>query len=67
MDFHGDPLGAEFCLFSDGNHHMALGEAIAAFCAAEPALSGVFYLTLPPPALLKILQAGSVRIANIQF
>ena len=67
LDFHGDPLNAEFCLFSDGNHHMALAEVMSEFSAAEPELDAVFYLTLPPPALRNILKAGSVRIANLQF
>ena len=30
LDFHGDPASAQLVVFSDGNHHMALAECVAA-------------------------------------
>jgi len=35
-------------VFSDGNHHMALGECVARFLAAYPDAGDVFYTTTPP-------------------
>ena len=40
LDFHGDPLRARLVVASDGNHHMALREVLAAFLAAYPEVGG---------------------------
>lgn len=63
MDFHGSPFDSEVVLFSDGNHHMALMDAVQAF--ENKNSCSVFYLTLPPALLLRFAQAGGVCIGNL--
>lgn len=65
LDFHGDP-NAALRVFSDGNHHMALQETLAAF-ARECRLDDIFYLTLPPPAILPLLNAPRMQIGNLRL
>ncbi len=67
LDFHGDPVQAGVTVLSDGNHHMALGQALQEFTGAHPDSGGVFYATLPPPLLLQILQHGALRLANLRL
>lgn len=67
LDFHGDPLRAKICLFSDGNHHMALAEALRTYVQQHPEVGDIFYVTLPPPALLSLVSAGVVRIGNLRL
>jgi len=38
LDFHGDPLRARLVVVSDGNHHMAVRDVLAAFLAENPAM-----------------------------
>lgn len=66
LDFHGDPIRARVRIFSDGNHHMALHETLQAFARLQ-AIDALFYLTLPPPALLPILQAGRIDVGNLRL
>jgi len=63
MDFHGSPFNADVVLFSDGNHHMALMDAVQAFETQYSCT--VFYLTLPPALLLRFAQSGGVSIGNL--
>lgn len=65
LDFHGDPLRARLTVFSDGNHHMALEESLAAFLAGNPGAVDVFYATTPPRILLDGLAKGAVRVGNL--
>jgi Bacterial extracellular solute-binding protein len=65
LDFHGDPVRAKLVVFSDGNHHMALGDAIKAFYADHPEIRDVFYATTPPAPIVKILRQGAIRIGNL--
>lgn len=65
LDFHGNPSAA-LRVFSDGNHHMALQETLAAF-AQRHRLDDVFYLTLPPPAILPLLHAPHMQIGNLRL
>lgn len=67
LDFHGDPLRARLVVISDGNHHMALREVLAAFLAENPAVEGVFYTTTPPRAALRLLNAGHLDIGNLRL
>lgn len=67
LDFHGSPSRARLTLLSDGNHHMALADSLQAFVKQHPEVGDVFYVTLPPPVLLEILQAGGVRLAHLQI
>lgn len=64
LDLHGDPLKARLVIFSDGNHHMALREAIALFHKTHPEAEQIFYVTTPPGPLLLLLKHGSLRIGN---
>jgi ABC-type molybdate transport system substrate-binding protein len=65
LDFHGDPKAAKLVVFSDGNHHMALGECVARFLAANPDADDVFYTTTPPGPLVAALEKGALRVGNL--
>jgi len=67
LDFHGDPARAAVTVLSDGNHHMALEEALRDFSRMHPEMNSVFYLTLPPGLLLQIFKRGAVRIGNLRL
>jgi hypothetical protein len=66
LDFHGDPRAARLVLFSDGNHHMALAEALALFRGRHPAVDDIFYATLPPRVLLEALRSGTLLLGNLK-
>lgn len=63
LDFHGDP-GAELVVFSDGNHHMALLDAVCEF-GKRPDAPNVFYTTTPPGPLAAALRADGLRLGNL--
>ena len=65
LDFHGDPVAAKLIVFSDGNHHMALEEALQTFLARNPDVADIFYTTTPPRVPVEILQAGRMNIGNL--
>lgn len=65
LDLHGDPQQARLHVFSDGNHHMALAEALRTFLAHHPQVGDVFYATTPPRVVVEALKAGSVHIGNL--
>jgi hypothetical protein len=65
LDFHGDPLAAKLVVFSDGNHHMALEEALQGFLARHPQVVDIFYTTTPPRVPVEILQSGRMQIGNL--
>jgi hypothetical protein len=67
LDFHGDPARAGLVVYSDGNHHMALGECLERFLAANPALGDVFYATTPPRVIVQALRAGRLRVGNLEI
>lgn len=67
LDFHGDPTRARLVVFSDGNHHMALGECLERFLAAKPGVEDVFYATTPPRVIAEALRAGRLRIGNLEI
>ncbi len=67
LDFHGDPHRAQLAVFSDGNHHMALQEALRAFLAKYPELEDIFYLTTPPGVALDFLRAGYLGVGNLRL
>ena len=67
LDFHGDPLRAKLVVFSDGNHHMALHEALATFAQQQPNVGDVFYCTTPPGVALKFLRAGRIDVGNLRL
>jgi hypothetical protein len=64
LDFHGDPANADLVIFSDGNHHMALGEVLALFQMQMPKLKGVFYATTPPGPIVNLLKKGCLQLGN---
>ena len=66
LDFHGDPAGAELVVFSDGNHHMALHEALQAF-SAHAQLNDIFYTTTPPGVALQFLRASHIDLGNLRL
>lgn len=65
LDLHGDPSAARLVVFSDGNHHMALEEALQAFLADHPRIDDIFYATTPPRIIAEALKAGSIRVGNL--
>ncbi len=64
LDFHGDPVKAQLVVFSDGNHHMALLDALNAFHGRYPEIEDIFYATTPPHPILNILRKGAIRMGN---
>jgi len=58
---------AALVVYSDGNHHMALGECLERFLAANPAVDEVFYATTPPHVIVQALRAGRLRIGNLEI
>ena len=67
LDFHGDPGRAGATVLSDGNHHMALEQALASFVTRHPDVGEVFYTTTPPRVMTDIARAGAIRIGNLQL
>lgn len=65
LDFHGDPAKAQLVVFSDGNHHMALAESLAAFLARHPDARDVFYATTPPRVLAEAITKGQLHVGNL--
>lgn len=65
LDFHGDLRVAGAVVFSDGNHHMALGEALARFCTLHPDVGDIFYATTPPAVLVRMLESGGLGLGNL--
>jgi hypothetical protein len=65
IDFHGDPVRSKLVVFSDGNHHMALCEAIKLFLQKHTDVRDVFYVTTPPAPIVKIVRQGAIRIGNL--
>jgi hypothetical protein len=67
LDFHGDPAQARLAVFSDGNHYMALEEALRAFSDATPESGEPFYTTTPPRVISELLASGALRIGNLRL
>lgn len=67
LDFHGDPSRAGATVLSDGNHHMALEQALASFVVLHPEVGEVFYTTTPPRVMTDIARVGAIRIGNLQL
>jgi len=67
LDFHGDPARAGLVVLSDGNHHMALHETLAAFVQQHPDVGDIFYCTTPPGVALRFLRAGRIDVANLRL
>jgi hypothetical protein len=67
LDLHGDPVHARLVVFSDGNHHMALQEALHAFSLIHPKVGEIFYTTTPPRIATEMLRAGGLEIGNFRL
>ncbi len=65
LDFHGDPCDPDLTVVSDGNHHMALEQALDRFAQSCTTAPRIFYLTLPPYVLSSILDHGGVHLGNL--
>ncbi len=65
LDFHGDPCSPDLTIVSDGNHHMALEQALDSFAQSRADTPKIFYLTLPPYVLSSILDQGGVHLGNL--
>jgi hypothetical protein len=66
LDFHGDPLRSELVVYSDGNHHMALQQALESF-RAQRGLESIFYCTLPPGVYLQLMRQGYLELGNLRI
>lgn len=66
LDFHGDPSNAELCVYSDGNHHMALEECLETFRRAH-GLQSIFYCTTPPGVYLDWMDTGGIELGNLRL
>ena len=67
LDFHGDPRLARAVVFSDGNHHMALADALSAFRSKYPEVYDVFYVTTPPRVVIEAMKAGSLALGHLRL
>jgi len=67
LDVHGDPCRSNLVVFSDGNHHMALADALTAFRARHPAVEDVFYVTTPPRIVEEAMKAGLLAIGTLRL
>lgn len=67
LDFHGDPRVAQLTVFSDGNHHMALAEALTLFRSKYPSINDIFYATTPPRIIVGALQSGALSLGNLML
>lgn len=67
LDFHGDPRVAQLAVFSDGNHHMALAEALTLFRSKHPTINNIFYATTPPRILVEALKSGALSLGNLML
>ena len=65
LDVHGDPVRARLTVLSDGNHHMALADAVQAFAERYREVGDVFYLTTPPRILLDVLARQRLVLGNL--
>lgn len=65
LDFHGDPYRNDLVVFSDGNHHMALKQALKTFQKSVPEMKGCFYATTPPGPIVQMLKGKALRIGNL--
>ncbi len=66
LDFHGDPSRSELCVFSDGNHHMALEQSLDDF-RSDNNLESVFYCTTPPKVYLDWMTSGCIELGNLRL
>jgi hypothetical protein len=67
LDFHGDPRVSRLVVFSDGNHHMALADALAAFRGRHGAVGDIFYVTTPPSVVTDAMKAGFLAVGSLCF
>lgn len=67
LDFHGDPHRAGLCIFSDGNHHMALEETVRRFLSDHPGANDIFYTTTPPRVALAFAASGILYLGNLKL
>lgn len=65
LDLHGDPARARLAVFSDGNHHMALRDTLAAFLNRHPEAQDPFFLTAPPRVAVDWIERGALRVGNL--
>lgn len=65
LDFHGDPRTARLSVFSDGNHHMALADALTLFRQQHDSVGEIFYVTTPPRVIVEALRLGGIVVGNL--
>ncbi len=64
-DFHGDPMNSELTIVMEGNQFMVIPEMLDAFYRFLGKSIEVFYVTLPPPRFLPVLEGRALAIGNL--
>ncbi len=67
LDFHGDPRTSGLVVFSDGNHHMALADALATFRSRYAEVNDIFYVTTPPRVVADAMMAGVLAVGHLRL
>ncbi|MCG6989636.1 MAG: substrate-binding domain-containing protein [Gemmatimonadetes bacterium] len=68
-DFHGSLDDPQLVIFVGGNYYFAMAPLVKAFEAEHPDLRGkLYYVTIPPGLLTKIMEAGNtVTVGNMTW
>ncbi len=68
VDVVGNPTASDLHLFLNGNQFMVMEDLLAAFRAAYPTFSRIYYETLPPGILASQIQAeGRIDIGTLSL
>lgn len=65
LDLHGNPANAQLVIFMAGNQYMVVPALLSAFRKSHPQIRSVFYETLPPGIVARVLAAGGLRMGNL--
>lgn len=65
LDLHGDPAGAQLVIFAAGNQFMVMPALLRAFRMHYPAVTRVYYETLPPGIVIKQIHTGALSMGNL--
>ncbi|MDE3151962.1 MAG: substrate-binding domain-containing protein [Gemmatimonadota bacterium] len=68
-DFHGSLNDPKLVIFVGGNYFFAMAPLVQAFEQQHPELRGrIFYITIPPGLLIKMMEAGNtITVGNMTW